>query len=102
MWAQLIKTRLKPGAEEEAAQVRADLAVRMANRSGFVQAFTMQNQKDLDEYYSLIIFDTEEHAREGEMLLDEEDVIQRVRALSEENPEYIDLNVIDEFSGLSS
>lgn len=56
----------------------------------------MQNQHDPQEYYTVIVFETEEQAREGERTLEQDEFFQRVRAMTEGTPEYVDLNVIEQ------
>jgi antibiotic biosynthesis monooxygenase (ABM) superfamily enzyme len=95
MWAQIIKTRMKPGVEQDMAEVRDQMRERVGQRPGLIRSMFMQNQNDPREYYTIIVFESEEQARAGERELDQDPLLQRVRSLGEGTPEYVDLNVID-------
>ena len=98
MWAQIIKSRMKPGVEDDMASIGDEMRARIGQRPGLIRSLWMQNQNDPQEYYTLIVFETEEQAREGERTLEQDELFQRVRAMTEGTPEYVDLNVIEEVS----
>ena len=99
MWAQLVKVRMKGGTEEEFEKVRNEMRTRQAQaRPGFVRLLSMRNQRDPQEYYTLIVFESEEKAREGERGLEQDELFQRLRSLQEGTPEYVDLEVVDDVS----
>lgn len=95
MWAQIVKSRVKPGVEGDMAEIRDEMRRRVGERPGLVRSFWMQNQKDPQEYYTVIVFESEEQARAGERELDQDPLFQRIRSLGEGTPEYVDLNVIE-------
>jgi antibiotic biosynthesis monooxygenase (ABM) superfamily enzyme len=95
MWAQIIKTRMKPGVERDMAEIRDEMMDRVGQRPGLIRSLWMQNQNDPQEYYTVIVFETEEQARAGERELEQDPLFQRIRSLGEGTPEYIDLNVIE-------
>ena len=60
MWAQLMRWQLKPG--KDTAGLREQLqAVEQAD-SGLLRTMIMQDQKDPDQFYTLIVFKSEESA----------------------------------------
>lgn len=95
MWAQIIKTRMKPGAEEQLKDIRDQVQSRVSGRPGLVHAYWMRSQKDQQEYYTVIVFESEEKAREGERELEQDPVFERLRSLEAGTPEYVDLDVIE-------
>jgi heme-degrading monooxygenase HmoA len=97
MWAQIVKTRMKPGVEQDIAAIREEMKARVSQREGLVRALWMQNQNDPQEYYTVIVFETEEQARAGERELEQDPLFQRTRSLGEGTPEYVDLDVIESF-----
>ena len=66
MWAQLIWTRLKPGREGDIPGLMAELKAVEQPVSGLVRSVGMQDQKDPNEVYMLVVFDSEEKARARE------------------------------------
>ncbi len=97
MWAQIIKGRMKPGAEQVLAEVRDDIKAQIGQRPGLIHSFWMQNQQDPQEYYTVIIFESEAAARASEPDVNQNPAFQKLRAYAEGAPEYVDLNVIESF-----
>jgi heme-degrading monooxygenase HmoA len=98
MWAQIVKARVKPGSEQDMQRLRDEMRARAGQRTpGFIRGLWMQNQKDPQEYYTVIVFESEERARESERSLEQDELFQRMRSLQDGTPEYVDLNVIEEF-----
>ena len=64
MWAQLIRMKLKPGADttEMIEQIRAA----EQPGSGLVRSIFMHDQSDPNSVYTLVVFESEEHARARE------------------------------------
>ncbi|GAC1635668.1 MAG: hypothetical protein NVS4B2_23340 [Chloroflexota bacterium] len=98
MWAQIIKTRMKPGAEDEIAKIRDEFVERIRRRPGLIRSVWMRNQKDPSEYYTVIMFESEQQAREGERDIEHDEIFQRIRTITDGTPEYVDLTVIEEIS----
>lgn len=95
MWAQIVKTRMRQGVESEMDQVREQMRGRIEQRGGLVASYWMQNQNDPQEYYTLIVFESEEQARAGEAELEDDPLFQHARSLGDGAPEFVDLNVVD-------
>ena len=66
MWAQLITTTLKPGHEGDLQKLVDQLRVTEQKGSGLVRSMAMQDQKDPSRVYMLVVFESEEKARERE------------------------------------
>ena len=66
MWAQLIKTRLKPGKEAGLERLYQHLRATEQPGSGLVRSTAMRNQKDPHSIYMLVVFESEEKARARE------------------------------------
>ncbi|HEX8918912.1 MAG TPA: hypothetical protein VF898_10450 [Chloroflexota bacterium] len=95
MWAQIVKSRMKPEADEVLSNMQEQMRGRMAQRSGLVNSFVMRNRNDPQEMYVLIVFESEEQARQGEKELEHDPFFQQVRSVTEGTPEYVDLDVLD-------
>jgi quinol monooxygenase YgiN len=100
MWAQLITTRLKPGRENDLPLLVEQLRVTEQPGSGLVRSLAMQDQKDPGRVYMLVVFESEERARERENDPRREDGLKTARATMAEMfdgaPEFLDLVVVDE------
>ena len=66
MWAQLITTRLKPGKEADLPTLVEQLRATEQPGSGLVRSTAMQDQNDPSRVYMLVVFESEEKARERE------------------------------------
>jgi hypothetical protein len=98
MWAQLLKARVRP---ENVAKVRAvqqELESAITGDSPVIQAYAFQSQQDPEEYYNLIVFETEEKAREGERNPELQERIKRMQSLMDGPPEYVNLKVVNVFN----
>lgn len=99
MWAQLIKSRIKPGREEELHRIQEEISARAREGdTGWLRSITLKNQRDPGEFYSLVIFESEEKARERERSPEQQEVVQRIQAFMDGPPEFVDLNVVEEYS----
>ena len=100
MWAQLITTRLKPGRENDMAVLVEQLRATEQPGSGLVRSLAMVDQKDPGKAYMLVVFESEEKARERENDPRREEGLTAARATMAEMfdgaPEFVDLIVIDE------
>jgi heme-degrading monooxygenase HmoA len=97
MWAQIIKARMKPGAEEEMQKLMKEFEGEGAS-TPFVRSITLQNQNDLGEYHTVVFFESQEAARSNENTPAQQDRVRRIQALYEGPPEFLDCNVVNEFS----
>jgi hypothetical protein len=102
MWAQLIKMTLKPG--EDTTLVAEQLRAAEQPGSGLVRSTVMRDQKDPSQCYFLIVFDSEEQARAREADPRRAERLQEARAtmaaIFEGPPEFVDLNVLEEWTGV--
>ncbi|HEY8686185.1 MAG TPA: antibiotic biosynthesis monooxygenase [Chloroflexota bacterium] len=95
MWAQIIKARLKPGAEAEMQQLMDEIEA-ASQRSPFVGSTVLQNQDDPAEYYNVVLFESEEAARSNENTPEQQDRVRRIQALYDGPPEFVNCNVVHE------
>jgi antibiotic biosynthesis monooxygenase (ABM) superfamily enzyme len=103
MWAQLIKTRLKPGREGDLEKLFAQLQAAEQPGSGLVRSMAMHDQSDHLSVYMLVVFETEEQARARENDPRRQEGLQDARAtmaeIFESPPEFVDLIVETEHTG---
>ena len=103
MWAQLIKTRLKPGREGDLETLYAQLRAAEQPGSGLVRSTAMHDQTDHLSVYMLVVFESEDAARARESDPRRQDAMQEVRATMAEifdgPPEFVDLVVDSEHTG---
>jgi quinol monooxygenase YgiN len=66
MWAQIIKTRLKPGNDAELIKLMDQLKAIEQPDSGLLRSTAMRDQQDPDAIYLMVVFDSEESARARE------------------------------------
>jgi quinol monooxygenase YgiN len=102
MWAQLITMRLREGHGADLAAVIDGLRAAEQPGSGLVRQIVMRDQRDPSRVYTLVVFESEEAARERERDPRREAGLAAVRALLGEAvdgpPEYVDLTVVAEES----
>jgi hypothetical protein len=103
MWAQLIKVRLKSGRNDGLERLTAQLGATEQPGSGLVRSLLMRDQKDPNSLYMLVVFESEEKARERERDPRREEGLAQVRAtmmeIFEGAPEFVDLTVAGEITG---
>src|SRR3954454_23831272 len=104
MWTQIIKTHLKPGKDAELTVLMDQLKAIEQPGSGLVRSTAMRDQKDPHSIYMIVTFESEEKARAREHDERRQAGLQSVRELMQEMfdrpPEFIDLDVIAEHSGV--
>ena len=102
MWAQLITTRLKPGREDDLPRLVEQLRAVEQPGSGLLRSTAMQDQHDPSRVYMLVVFESEEKAREREQDPRREEGLQAARATMAEifdgPPEFVDLTVAGDIS----
>jgi quinol monooxygenase YgiN len=100
MWAQLITTRLKPGKEQDLPKLFEQLRAVEEPGSGLVRSTAMRDQNDPSRVYMLIVFESEEKAREREQDPRREESLKPARATMAElfdgAPEFVDLTVVND------
>jgi quinol monooxygenase YgiN len=100
MWAQLITTRLKPGKEDGLPKLVEQLRATEQPGSGLVRSTAMRDAKDPSRVYLLVMFESEEKARERESDPRREETLKLARAtmadIFDGAPEFVDLTVVGE------
>jgi quinol monooxygenase YgiN len=100
MWAQIIKTRLKPGTDERVAELLEQLRATEQPDSGLLRTTAMRDQKDPSVLYLMVVFENEEQARARETDPRREEGLEAARAIMAEilegSREFVDLTVIEE------
>ena len=101
MWAQLIKMNLKPG--EDTDEMVKEIQAAEQPGSGLVRSLMMRDQADPASIYSLVVFESEEAAREREQDPQRAERLAPIRSMMadmfEGAPEFTDLEIIDEWTG---
>jgi hypothetical protein len=100
MWAQLMSFRVQPG--KDMVGLREQLQAVEQPDSGLLRTIVMQDQKDPDQFYTLVVFESEEKARAREGDPRREEGLQVFRAMLAERlagpPEFSDLAVVEEWT----
>lgn len=100
MWAQLISMRLKPGGDAGLQTVLDRIRAAEQPGSGLVRSTTMRDQNEPSRVFTLVVFESEEHARARESDPRRQEAMLAVRAamadVFEGAPEFVDLEVISE------
>lgn len=94
MWAQIIKSRAKPGKEAEIRNLPQEFQTQDPDSAmPMTEIFTCTNQNDPSEYYTFVVFESEAKARENEGTSGQMAQVKRMRELYEGEPEFVGLNV---------
>ena len=100
MWAQLIKTRVKPGNDDRVKELLEQLRSIEQPDSGLLRSTAMLDQNDSSVLYLMVVFENEEQARAREQDPRRAEGLQAARALMEEildgSREFVDLDVLEE------
>jgi len=100
MWAQIIKTRVKPGSEADLVVLMEQFTAAEQADSGLVRSTTLRDQNDPDALYMMVVFDSEESARARERDPRREPGLAAARETMARifvgAPEFLDLNVVAE------
>jgi hypothetical protein len=101
MWAQLMRWQLKPG--RDTAGLRGQLQAVEQPGSGLLRTMIMQDQKNPDQFWTLVVFESEEKARARERDPRREEGLQALRAMLADRlvsaPEFTDLAIVEEWTG---
>ena len=92
MWAQMVRTKLKPGREAEVEDLGRQLEDR--NNPAWVRSTIFSNQDNPREHYVVVLFESEEAARQHEQHPEQHELVTRLLDCYEEPPEFIDLELI--------
>jgi hypothetical protein len=97
MWAQPITVTLKPGGDVGLARLEAQLQAAEQPGSGLVRSSVLREQKDPSRVHMLVVFESEEKAREREEDPRRSEGLQAARATMAEifdgPPQFTDLVV---------
>jgi quinol monooxygenase YgiN len=100
MWAQIIKTLVKPGKEDEVAGLLEQLRAVEQPDSGLLRTTAMRDQHDPSQLYLMVVFESEEKARAREQDPRRQEGLKAVGATMAEildGPrEFVDLEVIED------
>lgn len=100
MWAQLITMTLKPGKEAELPRLVQQFRDAEQAGSGLVRSTTMQDDGNPSRISFLVVFESEERARERENDPRREESLAAARATMEEifegAPEFVDFTIVSE------
>jgi quinol monooxygenase YgiN len=99
MWAQLIKARLKPGKEDELHRLEDEIQAVSQTESGWVRSFSMRDQSDPSQHYTLVVFESEAKARTFEQNPAAAAVVSKLSGVFEGPPEFVNLEVLREMAG---
>ena len=98
MWAQMISVRLKPGKEGELSRLVEELKAAEEPGAGLLRASVMLDQNEPGRGHMLIVFESEEKARERESDPRREEKMATARATMAEifdgAMEFTDLTVV--------
>jgi quinol monooxygenase YgiN len=98
MWAQLIKMRLKPGSDADLPALFQQFAAVEQTGSGLIRTTLMHAQNDPSEFYVMVVFESEEHARARERDPARQEALKSAQTMMVEifdgPPEFLDLTVV--------
>jgi quinol monooxygenase YgiN len=101
MWAQLIRTRVKPGSEEGLQRLFQQVRDAEPADSGLVRTLVMREQEDPSALSMLVVFENEEKARARENAPGRDEALAPARATMAEifdgTPTFTDLVVVAEY-----
>ncbi len=98
MWAQLITMRLKPGREADVQPISDHLRSIEQPDSGLLRSLFMIDQNDPTKAYTLVLFESEEKARDRENDPRRAAGLEELRNMMKESfdgaPEFVNLRVV--------
>ncbi len=104
MWAQLIEMRLGPG--KDPTELIAEIRAAEQPGSGLVHSLMMRDQADPSRVFTLVVFESEEHARAREQDPRRQEALGAARATMEATfagpPSFTDLTVVDAWDGATA
>lgn len=103
MWMQIIKGRLKPGADSQLVDMAAQLQRIEQPGSGLIRSTTARSQHDPLVVYTVVTFESEQLARAREADPRRQEGLAELRdsmaAIFDGPLEFVDLDVLSEHSG---
>ena len=101
MWAQLIKMTVDPSHDQDLDTVLDQLRTSEKPGSGHVRTFAMRDQKSPGDIYTLVVFESEEKAREREQDESRQADLAPIRELMAQvfsgPPQFTDLMMISDW-----
>jgi heme-degrading monooxygenase HmoA len=98
MWAQLIKMRVKAGSVADLPVLFEQFQALEQTGSGLIRTTLMHAQNDPSEFYIMVVFESEEHARARENDPRRQEGMKPAQAMMAEivegPPEFVDLTVV--------
>jgi quinol monooxygenase YgiN len=98
MWAQLIKMRVKAGSVADLPVLFEKFQALEQTGSGLIRTTLMHTQNDPSEFYVMVVFESEEHARARENDPRRQEAMKPAQAMMAEivdgAPEFVDLTVV--------
>lgn len=102
MWAQLIRTRTKDGSEADLQKLTQQLRDAEQKDSGLLRTLVMREQQDPSSLLMLVVFESEEHARDRENDPRRADALAAAGATMADvfdgAPSFTDLVVVEEYT----
>jgi hypothetical protein len=103
MWAQLIRTSLKPDKDMgEMTEVTEQIRAAEQPGSGLIRTLLMRDQADPSRIYTLVVFESEEQARAREQDPRRSEQLEAARSIMVDifdgPPEFTDLEVVEEWT----
>jgi heme-degrading monooxygenase HmoA len=97
MWAQIIKARLKSGAEDQMRSIQKEFET-ADDSSPWVRSIALADQDNPGLYYNVVFFESEEKARANENTPEQQARVHRIQELYEGQPEFVNCDVVYETS----
>ena len=103
MWAQIIKTHLKAGRDDDFVGLMKHFQAAEKPGSGLVHSYAARDQKDPNTVYMVVVFESEEKARIREADTERQASLEPARQIMGEifdGPvEFVDLDIVAEHAG---
>ncbi len=102
MWAQLTSMRLKAGKEGDLPRLYEQLRAAKQPDTGLLRTIALRDDKDPHRIYNIVLFESEDQARQRERDPRREENLTAARAtmaeIFEGPPEFVDLTVLEDTS----
>lgn len=98
MWAQLIKATIKPGREDEVRQIYDEYDRQIDAGTGWVRSLSLVNRNNPREMYGLVMFESEDKAREYEQSGQQSEMTTRLGDCMDGPPDFIDFDDVVEYT----
>lgn len=99
MWAQIVTVRIRQEREDEYHRLRDEMEAANRGQSGGPRmVVTGANQRDPEEHYTIIAFDSEEAARAYEQSSEQQARIAQFQSVADGPPSFVDLVDVETFT----